>query len=205
MEHATKPDLCRRRHVGVAPLIQPSACHKLLATDRRQNVSAGIDPVRTWNWATCAHAMPSPAEIPASCLSTEFMMRVRACTMRCQRHKSSRRFRFLPTRHGYLRKTVFDQQTQDRLRILELRLLLPYPLGCGSRPRLLSTPQTATRTAVVRTSGRAHWPPFPYVLSDPPQHDNASQPLRDVSAVFLATFRSQYPLKRFAETRAEIY
>jgi hypothetical protein len=38
----------------------------------------------------------------------------------------------LPARHPDLRETIFQQQPQDQLRILAIRLLFPYPLGSVS-------------------------------------------------------------------------
>jgi hypothetical protein len=68
------------------------------------------------------------------------MIRVRACTIRCRCHSSCRRSRFSQPRYPDLRKAVFDQQPQNQLRILAIRLLLAYSFGadpgCISHPQL---------------------------------------------------------------------
>ena len=58
-----------------------------------------------------------------------FMIRVRACTMRCRCHSSCRRSRFSQLGYPDLRKAIFQQQSQNQLRILAIRLLLAYSLG----------------------------------------------------------------------------
>src|SRR5580692_1530778 len=73
----------------------------------------------------------------------------------------------------------------------------------GSRPRLQSTTQSATRPAIVRTNARARWPPSPHapfarLLQE---RDRTSPPPRNAPVFFPETLRCRYPLKLFAETR----
>jgi len=67
----------------------------------------------------------------------------------------------LPTRHPDLRKTIFEQQAQNQLRILAIRLLLPYSLGTDlgrvSNPQLnLQLGQQSFEPARVSTGLHTH-------------------------------------------------
>src|SRR5262249_15410122 len=62
-----------------------------------------------------------------------FMMRVRACTIRCRCHSSCRRSRFSQLGTPNPWKTIFHQQAQQQPGISPIRLRLAYPLGFNLR------------------------------------------------------------------------
>src|SRR5438045_3251416 len=87
------------------------------------------------------HAMPMPQELPQIAV--------------------------LPTRHPDLRKAIFQQQTQNQLCVLSIRLLLAHPfganLGCVSDPQLkLQLGHEALEPACVSAGLHAH----AYLLAD---------------------------------------
>src|SRR5208282_428061 len=132
-----------------------------------------------------------------------FMIRVRACTMRCRCHSSCRRSRFLPTRYPDLLESDLRAASAGSVARPADRSSACVHAWYESRLRPRSTTRTATRPATVRTSGRVRWPPFPPAPSGPPEHDRTSPPLPDELIAFPGTLRYRYPPKLFAETRGE--
>src|SRR5215469_9827289 len=90
-----------------------------------------------------------------------FIIRVRACTMRCRCHSSCRVSRFSPVRHPDLRKIIFEQQVQNVQCILPIRLGFPSSLRSDhSRiPHLqldIKFLQESLEPARMRTGFHAH-------------------------------------------------
>jgi hypothetical protein len=109
----------------------------------------------------------------------------------------------LPTRHPDLRETILQQQAQDQLRVLAIRLLLAYSLGADLRrvsdPQLkLQLRHQSFEPACVPAGLHSN----PHLLASQDTVElfcllTMSQPF------FPGTLRSPYPPKRFAQTRGE--
>ena len=91
-----------------------------------------------------------------------FMIRVRACTMRCRCHSSCRRSRFSQLGTQICGKSSFSINRSNQLRILAIRLLLAHPLRADLR--CIPNPQLKLQLprAIVQTSARVRWPPSPH-------------------------------------------
>jgi len=100
-----------------------------------------------------------------------------------------------PARHPDLRETIFEQQTQDQLRILAIRLLFAYSLGSDLSGVPQSTTHSSVPLGVAQTSAPVHWLPSPRALSVRRQRDcGRTPPLpQDAPAAALVVPQSRYP------------
>src|SRR5215469_666701 len=103
------------------------SCRRRLAQGANRNASSCCRPASRHN----LFLQRRPSFRATAC--SWFIIRVRACTIRCRCHSSCRRSRFsqLGTQNPW--KTIFHQQAQQQPGIFSIRLRLAYPLAFNLR------------------------------------------------------------------------
>jgi len=104
-------------------------------------------------------ALGQPLATVASCIAPRLQLvhdSSARCTMRCRCPQQLPQVSILPTRHPDLRETIFQQQAQDQVRILAVRLLLAYSFV----PDLAAFPiHTSNRNSASTRSNQRARPP----------------------------------------------